>query len=270
MGEGFRQDEAEHISPTYGGVFNIPVFDAAAIRAIGIYRKDNGLIDDLDSRRNEKDVNKLHQLTYRIAARWQILDDLRFDAMYMRQDTRREDESFTDQPYTYDRADTPFPSPTSTYYRMVNGSLTYQFDWATLTSSTNYFRKTVLRDQNDRARYNQGLDQQENQTNQQLLPNAANAYIHGINEELRLQSPDGASSPWEWLAGAAYFQHAQSLLAREVPPGTSATNGVLPIDLFGLIDSALGGPGSTSLETADLEPRAYEAALFGEVTRKLG
>jgi len=116
LAERYSVADGGTISSTLGGEVNLPLGSEVAVRVVGIYRRYNGLIDDLDSRRDQADVDRSKQTSTRTIATWKPLDRLQFTALYQYQRTYRADESFADQPYRYERADEPFPTAQDNLY----------------------------------------------------------------------------------------------------------------------------------------------------------
>ena len=54
-------DESNGLSPVYAGALNIPVFDGAALRVVGVSREHSGLYDDID--RELEDQDKLDDVS---------------------------------------------------------------------------------------------------------------------------------------------------------------------------------------------------------------
>lgn len=260
---------AEDLSKVGAAAVNVPLFgDTAALRLVGVYRKDAGLYDALPNggnTRDEKDINRLDQITGRVIGRWDVTDALKVSALYFRQATDQPDRGHANQPERPERNDIPFPSPFETGFGGGNLSADYDLDWSRLLYSANVLDKDVYsRGQNEPALPDQ-LGNQQDASWYALITGT----VKGSTHELRLSSPEGGDdSDWEWLVGAAYMNYVQDFFQFSPNPGPAGQGyyanppenpeDVAPADR------------PTSFLWATIDGDGTETALFGEATRRLG
>ena len=296
---GYSVAEADKLGWTTGVALNAPLFgDALAFRAVGMLRSDPGWYDDIE--RPAKDVNSLRQNTGRVLGSWHATDRFKLSAMYFRQESKQPDVAFADNRQTPTRASTPFPSPHQSKFTGSNLLGTYAFDWATLLSSTSYTSKHAIHiDRLNQNAAGTGVPQNvtcafnpnqplclpdnggsngdigsEDQSQTTILNSYFDGVAHGITQELRLSSPEHDDGNWEWLAGGFYQSYKQRLFQIEplssltAPPGQ--TLDMLPIYPIATPVGPIAGSQLIDYLYAIITQTASDAALFGEVTRRLG
>ncbi|MGH9650282.1 MAG: TonB-dependent receptor, partial [Terriglobales bacterium] len=187
--------------------------------------------------------------------------------------------------------------PRESSFSGTNLLVSYDFDWATLLSSTNRITKdasgfthaerglalglvTSIPDPNAPPDCVSSCDLGFEDFDQLQVVNVFNLELRAYTQELRLISPDDPGSDWEWLAGGSYLDYQQDLFSQGSLPFTSANTGLPPQleqALNGLPIFPLPTPVGPVLGTRELqflvrrfENQATETALFGEVTRRLG
>lgn len=239
------------------GAFNMPLFgDEFAIRGAGVLQKSPGYIDDLSSGKGIADSNRKEQFMGRLLGAWNPLEwPLKVSGMYLKQSTKSFEAAFADQTERLERSNTPGPTHSTAEVTLGNFTAQYDFDWATVQSSTNRSDK-LLDWVADGARVFGTQDQDTAQT-----PFPVFATNRSIAEELRLSSPEGSDSRWEWLGGIWYMQHKQFFfLSIPTMPPTPPDTEPPPIP----------EPDAVDLFNEYTDSSGTEKALFGEISRTLG
>ena len=212
------------------GVLNVPVADGIAARASGFYRRTGGFIDTLGAaRRDANDVNSYggrvsilvkpsEQLTVRLSA---VLQNLRgdsrasFDADPVSLAPQSTDPA-TGAPVSGFTRTEFSPGRTSVDYRLYNGTLDWDWGFATLTSVTSY-GKLFSKDRNDATYQLPGVADAifgtEPDTRGLLFPSQVTQ--KKFTQELRLSSPD--NDRLEWLVGGYYTREKGRIFQQYVP-----------------------------------------------------
>lgn len=241
--------------PTGAAMLNVPIGGAAALRMTGLYRESPGYIDQPNL--GEEDVNKVKQSHVRAIADWRPTDRLDLSLTYLRQDSQQASESFADQVERLERNTTPQPTPRESTFDVANLVASYDFDWGTLLSSSSRKTKEIF-NLSDLSR-NRGSgsstedpgaeDQQQAQSELPLWVD-----IEGLLQEVRLASPEDFGA-WQWLVGIAYQRDDAHFLNMEPQP---------------LADQTGETPPQAQSQFIQIDAKATEEAVFGEVTRRLG
>lgn len=269
-------------SKVSAGAINIPLGDAAAIRAVGVDRRSGGIVDDVT--RPAEDIDSARQKTWRVLGAWNPRERLQLSAFHFSQETEQDDTSAVTNPERFEREGfPPFSFPTSSGLTGTNLQASYDFDWGRLLGSTNRITKSVSRfSQGDSTGTgivlpppfgNPGCQTTcDVGTEDQPLPifsNRSTGDVKGDFHEVRLNSTE-AATPWEWLVGAAYLDYTSHQTILLPGPGTELS----PVQTLPMPVQTPFGPISGTRElqildaTIDFFPT--ERALFGEVTRALG
>ena len=266
------------------GMLNIPlVADKLAVRAVGYYQDNSGFIDNIIA--DEEDYNNDHTAGGRIALEFRPTDALTMNFSLMYQDLHadgRPDEFLpglaqaqtlspvgvtapgenliiTDELQTAKFVPDPFDDE----FYIVNFAFDWDFDWATLSSSSSYMdRKFANRlDDTFRGRLNLGPVLADGMTplvSQVVIDNT----IRDIVQEIRLASPKGEK--FSWLVGT-YFQKQERSFVESLPlPGLEDL-----LSLFGLPPSSFFGAQDNSLFDGAQAIKQRQLALFGEATYAL-
>lgn len=249
----------------YGGMLNVPFADhTAALRFVGFHRDAPGYTDNTRVG-GKSDVNTLEQYGFRGALTWLPAERWKVGLMATTQHTHEDDLAYTDN---YDgqlqHGDSPRASPAVYSYTLGNLNIEREFDWATFTSQTSYFKK----------KYNVFLE--ASRAIGGLLPILAAAddnHSNGMTQELRLVSAPG-ESPWKWLVGAFYYKvHMYDCAS------AGAAEGLPSLPIPGLLEGLVANPcpGNVSRIGDELtigqligDVDVKEKALFGELTREFG
>jgi len=235
---------------------NIPIGDAFAIRIAGLARKTPGYIDDKSVGKQKDDVNGGDQRQGRVLAAWQPAEvPLQVNLAYIRQDSHQDDAGFADQPERLERRDTPTASPVDDAFNLTNLTAQYDFDWASVRSSTAFLDKK-LEGSSDGSRA-LGTSSQ----NLTITKTPTKSTERSFSQELKISSVVGDESPWTWLGGLWFTRYDDDLYL-----GIHQEVNVLgtPIEL----------PSLPIIESPDVynqytSSKGTEYAVFGEVTRTL-
>ena len=254
-------------APTFGAALNLPVGSTLAFRLSGVSEQRPGIIDIDNPLRQEKDADEARKWSGRAMVLWQPTDRLTVNAWYTAQE-RKADEAFyvTNFDADYTRYDAPQSSPTERYFDLSTLDVRYEFDWATLVSLTAYQTKQNRFDFDGTY----ALAGPLGELGLTVGRTKRDVDAEGMMQELRLVSPDGGD--WTWQAGAFYSVYDASVASdiyTPVPllPRLRAIFNALPAALR---DSVLSERG-ISIGRQTLDPlEASEAALFGELSRRLG
>jgi outer membrane receptor protein involved in Fe transport len=245
--------------PTFGAALNVPVGSTLAFRASGIWQHAPGVIDENNPSLQQKNSDRSINDAGRIMGLWQPLERLTVNALYMQELRRANDTNFvTNQSGNLERDDAPSLSPARNGYHLATLDTRYRFDWATLASITGYTTKTSF-----------------NNVDTSFLVDpvavAGISYLHaermvatrGLQQELRLTSPDGGR--WNWLVGAYYsIYRANTETYLYVPTGTVVPSSLLA-DIPLSLQSLDGTGNGADAEAAGIHPLiAGEQSLFGE------
>ncbi|QIB67195.1 TonB-dependent receptor [Kineobactrum salinum] len=138
--------KSDSIRQRYDGMVNIPlVDDSLAMRAVGYFRDEDGWIDNLGT--GEDNANGSRDWGARGSLRWAPTDRFSAKLMVMHDVGEPGDLDFIDPQLGEDKVDTIIPGEIRTEITNYNVSFEYDFEWATLQSSTNYSDFEVKFDQ---------------------------------------------------------------------------------------------------------------------------
>lgn len=254
---------SEGLSLTSAGAFNMPLGDAAAIRAAAVSRRGAGLYDVGASDANgaplraDPDADRSRQSSTRVLAAWQPLDRLHLSAFFLEQQSHFDEVPFADQARTATASALPFPSPKDHDFSGANFLAEYDLGWGRVLSSTN--RMTKYNDILTHAEWFFDLQQQDDsQWYDQTVGD-----VRGLTQELRLRSPDGGTGDWHWLVGASYLRYASNHFQYEPEPGPQPEPPPKSPDEVSEAERA------ASFLFVQVDSTATEAALFGEASYRL-
>jgi iron complex outermembrane receptor protein len=222
------------------GVVNVPLGDTLAFRASGFYRRNAGYVDTVG--RTGSDVNRADSYGGRAQLLFEPTSNFSVRLMAIAQDIHANSPStYAVDPVTL-RPINPLkgsasadplrfekiPEMNDVNYRLYSGTVNWNFDVATLTSSTSYstLNQNQLSDISNTGN--------RNTANALYAPAAPGtiglAFENDIDQtkftqEVRLASPD--SSRFEWLLGA-YYTKETALLFQRFLPFTLATQAFIP------------------------------------------
>lgn len=265
MNTAFDTQQSAGSTHALAGALNIPLGTSAALRAVGIERRQAGIYDMRASDasgttlRDDPDADQLHQRSARALGSWRPNERLSLSALYFDQETHLDDSTMADQRETLSSGISPFPSPRDHDFAGGNLLATYDFDQVQLLSSSNVMRKhnRIL----NHAEWFFGLQQQ----NQNEWYDLATSDVSGATQEIRLTSlPDANDWPVTWLLGISYMRYGNDYFQYEPEPGPRgtpppdgpedlSTNERAQSFLFAVIDSV-----------------GTEQAVFGQATVELG
>ena len=239
---------------TYAAALNMPIGETFAVRATGVLQNTPGYIDNLQ--RNEEDADSRRKWSARGALRWQPIERLDVNLMYLKQETRKDDvldvdndkEELTNNSH-------PGPSNIETGFDLASIDARYDVDeWGTIVWQSSLQHKSVLADIDSTLFTGaQGITNFRSYTNTD---------VKGTTHELRLVSPDGGR--WDWIIGAFLLDYDADVYTDAYLPGTA-----LPLPPLPILDTLIG-PRGLSYGTTQIAPEARETSLYGELTRRLG
>ena len=138
--------EVDHGGSGFGGraMINVPLIsDVLGLRISGYDRKDPGFIDD--PMLGKKDINDVDVSGGQASLLWKPTDKFsaRFEGFYQETNSHGTSEEFVDpttlKPLAGDLTQNSYAAqPLRNKYSLYTGTLSYDFGWATLTSSTSY------------------------------------------------------------------------------------------------------------------------------------
>ena len=207
--------------------------------------------------RNDPDADRERQLSGRVLAAWNPIERLKISAFYFVQKTHRADYGLAHDPGQLASSDFPFASPSDHDFSGGNLLMSYDFDWARLTSSSNRMTKHNYR--NLHQEWGLGLGNQ----NAIEYENTILDNVHGWTQEVRLSSPEGGTGIFEWLIGASYLHYGNSpnlqdsYIGPDMPDPTDPSQ----VDTVGR---------NTAQVFATADQLATEKAVFGEITTRAG
>jgi iron complex outermembrane receptor protein len=239
-------------------MLNVPVADWIAVRAnVGQFRND-GYIDNVAL--GTKDVNDDRTTSARIAVLMKPADNLDIDLSYYRQtarygefNTQRESQPDLTVDYTH-------PGDSRYKAQLANLTLSYDFGWASLTSSSSYVdeRLNATNDSTFGIRdgiFSSFLDPAD--IPEFTVITQRRARSHGFTQEVRLVS--SSDGPFDWIAGGYY----NKVRVREVQQE------LVPVPFPGQDDfeqNIIGGELNDNKEyTYESDTRTRQFAAFGEL-----
>jgi outer membrane receptor protein involved in Fe transport len=280
-------DESNGLSPVYAGALNIPVFDGAALRVVGVSREHSGLYDDID--RELEDQDKLDQTTFRVLGTWQVDDRLTLNGFYFTQDSEQ-GNGFANNPMGFYR-ESSGTGVIESAFSGTNFLLSYEFDNFTFQSSSNYQTKDVLL--NALGPVSVGSQQtgdpdgdggyngpgSEDVGIYDVSSGYLESHTETIFQEFRLYTPPGGEwlpTSWmslSWIAGIAYQNSRQSYeqdsdLIEDIVPVIGLVD-LLPIFPLDTPIGPISGSQDTSYLYAELDSEAEEASIYAEGTARL-
>lgn len=248
---------------------NVPIGERFAVRGLGLTRETPGhydvRVEDAVTGaliRDDQDVNRGEQDSFRVLAGWDIAERLSLSLMHFAQDSAQQDFfGYADQRRRFARDDQVFPSPRESRFGGTNLGARYQHDAFDLLYSGNVLDKSTFSTLHQEGAL--GIGQQ----NLVEAPNTTAGQVDGITHELRVSSPAGSASPWTWLGGISrldyslfFFQYFAVLPTLNGEPSTPP-RGPDEVSRAERISSQL---------FAIIDSEAYENSLFGEATRLFG
>lgn len=212
------------------GMVNVPVSDKIAVRASGFYRRTGGFIDTLGlARRDANEVDSYggrasillqptERLTFRLSAHLQNLrSDSRaaYDADPVSLTPQTTDPA-TGAPVSGLTRTELYAENTSVDYRLYNGTIDWDLDFATFTSVTSY-GKLFSDDESDVTYQLPGVADAIFGTgpNTRGLLFPSQITQKKFTQEVRLASPD--NDRFEWLIGAYYTREKGRIFQQYVP-----------------------------------------------------
>lgn len=280
-------DQSGGLSPVIAGAVNIPVFDGAAVRLVGVSREASGMYDDIE--RDLEDLDKLDQTTIRALGTWEVDDRLKISAFHFDQESEQ-GQGFANNPRDFYREG----AGTTDLFSAFSGTnllLNYEFDSFTVQSSSNVQTKDV--DLTAFGPVSVGSQQTGDPdgdggyngpgTEDVGLYDVSSGFLRSATQtffqEFRAYSPQGHDwhlSDWmslSWIAGLAYQRSEQSYDQR-----TDLVGDLVPI--VGLVellpifplDTPLGpidGGRDLSYLYAELDSVAQEISVYAEGTARL-
>lgn len=263
-----QNEFSESPSYTTAAAGNAPLGDSAAVRVVGLYRRDAGLYDSRpngQNTRDERDIDRSDQVTGRALAKWQATDTLTLQGLVFGQGTESDDDGNSRFPDRFERNDVPFASPSKSRFQGANLTVANDFGWGRVFYSGNRLDKRFKTRAQSEAALPEVLG------NQQLLSwyNYIKGRIDGFGHEIRVSSPEGGNRhAFEWLAGAAHATYTQDFFQFSPNPGL-ANEGYYanpPEDR----DDVAEADRPVQWLYATVDGDATEQALFGEVSGWLG
>lgn len=248
---------------------NLPLGDIAAVRASGFYRKDAGWIDGTGSDTNflgvsalgGKEINESKVWGGRGSILFKPTADLSIRLSAIAQHIESGASSTVDvNPDNYFPVDGKlrqtryFKDPNQIKYRLYNGTLDYDFGFASLTSSTSFGKSDQTFSVDVVPIYGTFL----NAALGFLVPGQVigpfedqQTRLKKFTQEVRLASP--SSETFEWMVGG-YYTHEEGLIHQ----------------FLGSVDletgDSLGFPFLDDLATVSLDSKYKELAGFANVT----
>ncbi len=239
-------------------MLNVPVADWIAVRAnVGRFRND-GYIDNVAL--GTKDINDDRTTSARIAVLMKPADNLDIDLSYYRQTARYGE--FNNQRESQPDLTVDYTHPGDSRYKaqLANLTLSYDFGWASLTSSSSYVdeRLNATNDSTFGIRdgiFSSFLDPAD--IPEFTVITQRRARSHGFTQEVRLVS--SSDGPFDWIAGGYY----NKVRVREVQQE------LVPVPFPGQDDfeqNIIGGELNDNKEyTYESDTRTRQFAAFGEL-----
>lgn len=124
-------------------MLNIPlVEDKAALRAVGLYRKQGGWIDNVFPGAEEKDTNSAESYTGRLSLLLRPTEDFTITGMAIFNRLDTDNNNVTNMGHDLSL---PALNPRSDDYDLYNVTVNYDFGFATLTSASSYAKRDASR-----------------------------------------------------------------------------------------------------------------------------
>ena len=252
--EAFNLRHSGEFGHAFQAFVNAPIIpDRLAVTASFARRKTPGWIDNFQT--GDRDQNGFDQTGFRGSLLWQPIDDLRIRLSAMHQEIDSENSTIiaqdvTGTPVGNGRSNFNFvPEPFKSKFRNYQGTIEYDFGFATLSSATTY-TDAERREFVDASRIFGVLFPllTGGAIGPGITPFDNRITMEKITEEIRLTSPSGGR--FEWLLG--YFFTDEDADNRQI---------VNSFDLDGNVIAPLD-----PLATVGLPSTYKEHALFGNAT----
>ena len=252
--EAFNLRHSGEIGHAVQGFVNAPlIHDRLAVTASFARRKTPGWIDNVQT--GDRDQNGFDQTGFRGSLLWRPIDDLRVRLSAMRQEIDSENstiivQDLTETPVGNGRSNFNFvPEPFTSEFQNYAGTIEYDFDFATLSSTTTY-TDAERREEVDASRIFGVLFPllTGGAIGAGITPFDNLITMEKVTEEIRLTSPSGGR--FEWLLG--YFFTDEKADNRQI---------VNSFDMNGEVIAPLN-----PLATVGLPSTYKEHALFGNAT----
>ena len=120
----------------YNAMVNVPIGDKVAVRAVGFYRDEEGYLDNLGTGVNNS--NTLIDYGGRLVLLFQPTDRLSIKLLGSYENSDPKDSSLTSPSLGEEKRISDEPDRFTGKQLIANATLEYDFDWATLTSSSTY------------------------------------------------------------------------------------------------------------------------------------
>ena len=256
-------------------VVNAPLGDNVAVRASGYYRLIPGYVDSVGLAANE--VNDAQSYGGRASVLFQASDAISVRLFALAQNIRADAPStFTADPLSLDPVDPitgaqtdgerlryqRFPDSNDVDYRLYNGTLDWEFDFATLTSITSFGILDQESSTDSSTSATRGL------VNALYAPTAPNTVGFTLTSDVRTEKftqevrlTSASSDRFEWLVGAYYTKETGELFQR-FNPFTLSNQALLPRNL------TIGGASFDELIVLTLDSDYQEIAGFANATFK--
>ncbi|HEY1710565.1 MAG TPA: TonB-dependent receptor [Rhizomicrobium sp.] len=204
------------------GMLNVPLASNVALRVVGYHDTSGGYIDDPG--RDVQNINYVHDTGGRAALQFNLTNDFNIRLSAIVQDLNTGNDSAVDltlvglhyfPKYGEYEQQRVFGDPGFAHFRIYNGTLNYDFGWASLMSSTSYgtFRDDIFQD--GTGAIGLGINGRVSQNK--------------FTQEVRLASPTG-SGPLDWLVGLYYTNETAILHQDLVLAPHGAPLGFLELD----------------------------------------
>ncbi len=225
------------------GVVNLPINPAAAIRASAYTDHFGGFIDNLGT--GEDDINRSTTRGARVALRLLPSDRYTVDLSAWAQSLRDHGRGIDEGGLARSSLS---PEGSRQRFNLSNLTVTGEYGWGSLVSSTSYMDLDVL----NRWALDKTLELFTTELHSAL---ADTTRLHSLSQELRAVS--GNDGPLKWLIGGYYGQRMRGYTNAWPVPGWD--------DATGLVSADFGAPDDYPFWGIQ-NVRTREVALFGEAT----
>lgn len=235
---------SDSVRQRYNAMLNVPIVDGKiGLRAVGFYRDEEGYVDNIETGIHNADTLKNYGGRVILLAEPSERMSVRLLASYEK--SRPQDSSLTNPDLGRYARRSARPDIFSGEQQNYNATIDYEFDGATLTSSSTY------------SRYNQEFSADISAAVGRAFPYALNAIgpEKSFVQETRLASDPGGK--FDWVVGVFYFNRTTQLENRLL--STAAF-----LDEQGITGGQ--GPDGDLIGTQVLRLKTHELAGFGELT----